>query len=84
MRTQLSVGEHPALLVVARDALLRRLLKQTLTGYELVFADDHDSAIASLRRHEPAVALIDLVPPAIVQPVDLETGTTPTGEPGAP
>ena len=51
-------------LLVEDDPGLQKQLKWSLGDYELVVAADRDSAIAQLRRHEPAVVLLDLgLPP---------------------
>ena len=50
--------------LVEDDPGLQKQLKWSLADYELVMAADRDSAIAQLRRHEPAVVLLDLgLPP---------------------
>ncbi len=52
------------ILLVEDDPGLQKQLKWSLGDYELVLATDRDSAIAQLRRHEPAVVLLDLgLPP---------------------
>jgi two-component system NtrC family response regulator len=52
------------ILLVEDDPGLQKQLKWSLGDYELVMAADRDSAIAQLRRHEPAVVLLDLgLPP---------------------
>ncbi|HET9463580.1 MAG TPA: PEP-CTERM-box response regulator transcription factor [Thiobacillus sp.] len=52
------------ILLVEDDPGLQKQLKWSLADYELVMAADRDSAIAQLRRHEPAVVLLDLgLPP---------------------
>ena len=51
-------------LLVEDDPGLQKQLKWSLGDYELVTAAERDSAIAQLRRHEPAVVLLDLgLPP---------------------
>ncbi|MBX3703184.1 MAG: PEP-CTERM-box response regulator transcription factor [Steroidobacteraceae bacterium] len=53
-----------AVLVVEDDPGLARQLKWSLSDYEAAFAEDRAEAIAALRRHEPAVVLLDLgLPP---------------------
>jgi two-component system, NtrC family, response regulator len=53
-----------AVLVVEDDPGLSKQLKWSLDGYETAFAADRAEAIALLRRHEPAVVLLDLgLPP---------------------
>lgn len=52
------------LLVVDDDKGIQKQLKWGLSDYEIVFADDRQSAIAQLRRHEPEVVTLDLgLPP---------------------
>ena len=52
------------LLVVEDDAGLQKQLKWSLDNYEVLVADDREAAITQLRRHEPAVVLLDLgLPP---------------------
>jgi two-component system, NtrC family, response regulator len=54
----------PKLLVVEDDPGIQNQLKWTLDQYEVLFANDKDSALAQLRRHEPAVVTLDLgLPP---------------------
>ncbi len=57
-------SQTTAVLVVEDDPGLRKQLKWSLDGYETAFAADRAEAIAMLRRHEPAVVLLDLgLPP---------------------
>ncbi|MBT1450497.1 PEP-CTERM-box response regulator transcription factor [Glaciecola sp. XM2] len=52
------------ILVVDDDLGIQKQLKWALTGAEIVFADDRESAISQLRRHEPNVVTLDLgLPP---------------------
>ena len=52
------------ILLVEDDPGLQKQLKWSLSDYELLMAADRDTAIAQLRRHEPAVVLLDLgLPP---------------------
>ncbi|HRK77268.1 MAG TPA: PEP-CTERM-box response regulator transcription factor [Thiobacillus sp.] len=52
------------ILLVEDDPGLQKQLKWSLADYELVMAADRDSAVVQLRRHEPAVVLLDLgLPP---------------------
>jgi len=52
------------LLIVEDDPGLQRQLKWCFDAYEVVIAEDRASALAGLRRHEPAVVLQDLgLPP---------------------
>lgn len=54
------------LLIVEDDPGLQKQLKWTLDEYEILIAADRDAAIAQLRRHEPAVVLLDLgLPPDV-------------------
>ena len=56
---------RPKLLIIEDDLGLQRQMRWSLDQFEAVFADDHDSALAQLRRHEPAVATLDLgLPPS--------------------
>ena len=61
----MSDAKHKILLV-EDDPGLQKQLKWSLSDYELVMAADRDGAIAQLRRHEPAVVLLDLgLPPDV-------------------
>ncbi|GAB3036364.1 PEP-CTERM-box response regulator transcription factor [Bowmanella dokdonensis] len=52
------------LLVVDDDMGIQKQLKWSFSDYEVIFADDRQSAIAQLRRHEPKVVTLDLgLPP---------------------
>jgi two-component system NtrC family response regulator len=52
------------LLVVEDDAGLQKQLRWSLDAYEVVVAADRETAMAQLRRHQPAVATMDLgLPP---------------------
>jgi two-component system NtrC family response regulator len=52
------------LLVVEDDPGLQRQLRWTLDAYDVVFASERQMAMNQLRRHQPAVATIDLgLPP---------------------
>jgi two-component system NtrC family response regulator len=54
----------PKLLVVEDDAGLQQQLRWAFDDYEVVVAHDRASAMAQLRRHQPAVATMDLgLPP---------------------
>ena len=54
------------LLVVEDDTGLQKQFKWTLDDYEILIAADRDAAINQLRRHEPAVVLLDLgLPPDV-------------------
>ncbi|WP_297529644.1 PEP-CTERM-box response regulator transcription factor [Thiohalobacter sp.] len=57
-------GERKTLLVVEDDPGLQSALKWAFEGFEVVTAEDRASAMAQLRRHEPAVVTLDLgLPP---------------------
>ena len=52
------------LLIVDDDLGIQKQLKWSLADYEVVLADTRESAIAAVRRHEPAVMTLDLgLPP---------------------
>jgi len=52
------------LLIVEDDAGLQKQLRWSLDAYEVLTASDRESALAQLRRHEPAVITMDLgLPP---------------------
>ena len=54
------------LLVVEDDPGLQKQFKWTLDDYEILIAADRDAAVVQLRRHEPAVVLLDLgLPPDV-------------------
>lgn len=56
--------QKPKLLVVEDDPGLQKQLKWCFDDYEVLIADTRQSALAALRRHEPAVVLQDLgLPP---------------------
>ena len=51
-------------LLVEDDVGLQKQIKWSLDGYEVLTAADREAALAQLRRHEPAVVLLDLgLPP---------------------
>lgn len=53
------------LLIVEDDVGLQRQLRWSLDAYEVVTADDRETALAQLRRHQPPVVTMDLgLPPA--------------------
>ena len=55
---------RPVLLVVEDDLGLQKQMRWSLERFNVVFAQDRDSAIAQLRRHEPTVVTLDLgLPP---------------------
>ena len=52
------------LLIVDDDKGIQKQLKWSFADYEVVLADDRESAIAAVRRHEPKVVTLDLgLPP---------------------
>lgn len=52
------------LLIIEDDPALQKQMKWAFDQYEVVTAEDRESAIAQLRRHEPAVVTMDLgLPP---------------------
>ena len=52
------------LLIVEDDKGLQKQLRWSLDAYEVIVADDRDSALAQVRRHQPAVVTMDLgLPP---------------------
>ncbi|HKY02920.1 MAG TPA: PEP-CTERM-box response regulator transcription factor [Burkholderiales bacterium] len=52
------------LLIVEDDPALQKQMRWAFDQYETVLAEDYESAIAQLRRHEPAVITMDLgLPP---------------------
>ncbi|MBX9965062.1 MAG: PEP-CTERM-box response regulator transcription factor [Burkholderiales bacterium] len=59
------MSEKPrTLLIVEDDPALQKQMRWALDKYEVVTAEDRESALAQVRRHEPAVATIDLgLPP---------------------
>ncbi len=55
---------HKPLLIVEDDPALQKQMRWAFDGYETIVAGDRESAIAQLRRHEPAVVTMDLgLPP---------------------
>ena len=55
---------HKPLLIVEDDPALQKQMCWAFDAYETIVADDRESAIAMLRRHEPAVVTMDLgLPP---------------------
>ncbi len=56
--------EKPVLLVVEDDPGIQKQMRWTFDQYDVVVAEDRASAMAQLRRHEPAVVTLDLgLPP---------------------
>ena len=52
------------LLIVDDDKGIQKQLKWSLSDYDVVLADDRESAVAAVRRHEPKVVTLDLgLPP---------------------
>ncbi len=57
--------ERRTLLIVEDDLALQKQMRWAFDAFETVVAHDRESAIAQLRRHEPAVVTMDLgLPPA--------------------
>ncbi|WP_374339083.1 PEP-CTERM-box response regulator transcription factor [Methyloversatilis sp.] len=53
------------LLIVEDDPALQKQMRWSFDDYEVVLASDRESALAQIRRHEPAVITMDLgLPPA--------------------
>lgn len=60
----MSKNSKPSLLVVEDDPGLQKQMRWGFDNYEVVTANDCESAIAQMRRHEPAVMTLDLgLPP---------------------
>ena len=56
--------EKPKLLVIEDDPGLQKQLRWSFEDYEVLIAGDRESALAHVRRHEPAVVTMDLgLPP---------------------
>ena len=56
--------DKPKLLIVEDDPDLQKQLRWSFHAYEVLLAGDRESAIAMIRRHEPAVVTMDLgLPP---------------------
>jgi two-component system NtrC family response regulator len=54
----------PKLLIIEDDPGLQKQLRWSFDNYEVIVAGDRESALAQVRRHEPAVATMDLgLPP---------------------
>ena len=59
-----AVDEKPVLLVVEDDPGIQKQMRWSFDQYDVVVAEDRASAMAQLRRHEPAVVTMDLgLPP---------------------
>ncbi len=57
-------NSKPVLLIVEDDPGLQKQLKWSFGQYEVITADDADSALAQIRRYSPAVVTMDLgLPP---------------------
>ena len=55
---------RPKLLMVEDDTGLQKQMRWSFDAYDVEFAQDYDSALAALRRIEPAVMTLDLgLPP---------------------
>ncbi|MFZ5504642.1 MAG: PEP-CTERM-box response regulator transcription factor [Pseudomonadota bacterium] len=66
------------LLIVEDDPALQKQMRWSFDDYEVVLAGDRESALAQIRRHEPAVITMDLgLPPA---PDDVTEGMALLGE----
>ncbi|MDT3672820.1 MAG: PEP-CTERM-box response regulator transcription factor [Aromatoleum sp.] len=66
------------LLIVEDDPALQKQMRWAFDAFDTVVADDRESAIAQLRRHEPAVVTMDLgLPP---RPDDVSEGLRLLGE----
>lgn len=66
------------LLIIEDDPALQKQMRWAFDDFETIVADDRDSAIAQLRRHEPAVVTMDLgLPP---EPDDVTVGLGLLGE----
>ena len=56
--------QKKTLLLIEDDLGLQKQLRWSFDAYEVVVASDRESALAQVRRHEPAVAIMDLgLPP---------------------
>lgn len=70
--------EKRTLLIVEDDLALQKQMRWAFDGFETVVASDRESALAQVRRHEPAVVTMDLgLPPA---PDDVSEGFALLGE----
>ncbi len=60
---------RPILLVIEDDLGLQKQMRWSFDRYNVVFAEDRESAINQVRRHEPAVVTLDLgLPPNTDRP----------------
>ncbi len=56
--------ERPLLMMVEDDIGLQKQMRWSFDRYNLMFAGDRETALATLRRHEPSVVTLDLgLPP---------------------
>ncbi|MBN9426431.1 MAG: PEP-CTERM-box response regulator transcription factor [Burkholderiales bacterium] len=56
--------ERPLLMMVEDDIGLQKQMRWSFDRYNVLFAQDRESALATLRRHEPTVVTLDLgLPP---------------------
>ncbi|HLT25191.1 MAG TPA: PEP-CTERM-box response regulator transcription factor [Zeimonas sp.] len=56
--------ERPTLMMVEDDVGLQKQMRWSFDRYNVLFASNRETAIATLRRHEPAVVTLDLgLPP---------------------
>ncbi len=56
--------ERPTLLMVEDDLGLQKQMRWSFDRYNVIFADNRETAVAQLRRYEPAVVTLDLgLPP---------------------
>jgi two-component system NtrC family response regulator len=59
------------LLIVEDDPALQKQMQWAFDGYEVLVAEDRESALAQLRRYEPAVITVDLgLPPHPDEPTE--------------
>jgi len=66
-----SSPKRKPLLIVEDDPALQKQMRWAFDQYETIVAGDRDSAIAQLRRHEPAVVTMDLgLPPKPDDPTE--------------
>jgi two-component system NtrC family response regulator len=67
----MSSQDRRPLLIVEDDPALQKQMRWAFDQYETVVADDRESAIAQVRRHEPAVITLDLgLPPQPDDPAE--------------
>jgi two-component system, NtrC family, response regulator len=66
-----SETKRKPLLIVEDDPALQKQMRWSFDGYETVLANDRDSAVTQVRRHEPAVVTMDLgLPPQPDDPAE--------------